>query len=170
MKVILYMETTVNGFVAKSDDNTDWISDEAWESYTNMMAGMDAIIIGKKTYDLMPEEEFQKTTEYIVFTSNNREENKKVPNVTFSNDSPRAIIEHLNEKGYQKVCVAGGGKTNASFMKQGLVDEIYLDIEPFVFGSGIPLFGSADFEYSLELLETKKLNNDTVQLHYKVIK
>lgn len=165
--MILYMEMTLNGFVAKYDDNTDWISDNAWNSYSNMMAGMDAIVIGKRTYDLMPQDEFQKTVEYIVITSS-KPVDKKVPNVAFSNDTPAQIIEQLQKKGYKNVAVAGGGKTNALFMKEGLIDEIYLDIEPVVFGSGIPLFAQADFEYKLDLLETKMLNKNTLQLHYKV--
>ena len=169
MKVVLYMETTVNGLVAKQDDGTDWISEEAWSSYEQIMSEVDAIIVGKRTYDLMPVEEFQKNVEYIVITSN-KEEHRKVANVRFSNESPNTIIENLTSKGYQKVAIAGGGKTNASFMKEGLVDEMYLDIEPLVLGSGIPLFAPSDFEYKLQLLETKMLNKNTIQLHYKITK
>ena len=169
MKVILYMEMTVNGFVAKPDDNTDWISDEAWESYTAVMAEVDAIIIGKRTYDLMPQDEFQKSAEYIVVTSS-KPVDKKVPNVVFFNDTPAQIIEQLQKKGHENIAIAGGGKANVLFMNAGLIDEIYLDIEPVVFGSGIPLFAKDDFEYKLEFLDTKMLNKNTIQLHYRVLK
>lgn len=57
-----------------------------------------------------------------------------------------------------------------AFMKEGLINEIYLDVEPLIFGKGIKLFADSDFEYNLELLEVNKLNENTVQLHYKVIK
>lgn len=169
MKVILYMEMTLNGFIAKPDDNTEWISEEAWNSYTSVMNEMGAIVIGNRTYNLMPEEEFQKDVEYVVVSFNN-ESVKKVPNVIFSNDSPKEIVEQLRKKAYEKVCVAGGRKTNAAFMKEGLIDEMYLDVEPLIFGKGTPLFTPSDFEYELELLETKKLNENTIQLHYKVLK
>lgn len=55
-------------------------------------------------------------------------------------------------------------------MKEDLIDEIYLDVEPLVFGKGIPIFREADFEYELELMEIKKLNKNTIQLHYRVKK
>ncbi len=55
-------------------------------------------------------------------------------------------------------------------MEKGLVDEIYLDIEPFVFGSGIKLFADGEWENKLKLLGTKLLSRNTIQLHYKVIK
>ena len=64
----------------------------------------------------------------------------------------------------------GGHTTWSSFAKEGLVDEIYLDIEPYLFGQGMPLFLPADFEYHLKLIETKNLNSQTLQLHYRVEK
>ncbi len=53
-------------------------------------------------------------------------------------------------------------------MSEGLIDEIYLDIEPIIFGKGIPVLAAADFEYELSLLASTKLTDNTVQLHYKV--
>lgn len=76
----------------------------------------------------------------------------------------------LEEKGFSETFLAGGGNVNSSFIKDGLIDEIYLDVEPIVFGKGIKLFSEEDFEYELELLEVNKLNENTVQLHYKVKK
>ena len=64
--------------------------------------------------------------------------------------------------------LAGGGMLNASFMREGLVNEIYLDVEPLIFGKGIQIIAPSEFEYELELLEVKKLNKDTVQLRYLV--
>lgn len=55
-------------------------------------------------------------------------------------------------------------------MKEGLIDEIFLDVEPVVFRKGIKLFADADFEAKLELLETRNFSNNEVQLHYKVLK
>ena len=76
----------------------------------------------------------------------------------------------LEQKGFTFAFLAGGGQLNTSFVKENLIDEIYLDVEPLVFGKGIRVFAEGDFELELELLETKKLNPNTVQLHYKVLK
>ena len=59
---------------------------------------------------------------------------------------------------------------NSSFMKEKLIDEIHLDVEPLVFGRGIKLFADDDFESRLELVGTKKLSANTVQLHYRVLR
>lgn len=64
--------------------------------------------------------------------------------------------------------ICGGGGANSSFIKENLVDEIYLDLEPIIIGRGIRLFADADFESQLELIEIKKISDNEVQLHYKV--
>ena len=76
----------------------------------------------------------------------------------------------LEKHGFKKILVGGGGKINSSFMKEGLVDEIIIQIEPLIFGKGIKLFADEDFEAKLKLLETKMLSKNEIQLHYKVKK
>jgi dihydrofolate reductase len=85
-------------------------------------------------------------------------------------EGPKAVLQLLAEKGFSSAFIAGGGKVNASFLAEGLIDEIYLDVEPLLFSKGIPVIAPVDFEYDLQLLATKKLNDNTVQLHYKVLK
>lgn len=169
MNVILYLEVTSNGFIAKPNNDTSWVSKEASNSYTRTMREMDAIIIGKKTYHIMPEDEFQSTVQYVVI-SHQPNSKPKVPNVQFVNKSPNEVLLMLKQQNHKRVCISGGSQINTLFMKAGLINEIYLDVEPVVFGKGIPLFSPDEFEYSLKLLEVKKLNQNTVQLHYAVQK
>ncbi len=82
--------------------------------------------------------------------------------------SPHKALEIL--AGHDEVIVAGGGKLNSSFLAEGLVDEIYLDIEPIVLGQGIPLFKERDFLHHLQLVGQKKFGQDVLQLHYRVLK
>jgi len=76
----------------------------------------------------------------------------------------------LSQKGYKIAVVAGGGTLNASFLKEGLVDELFLDVEPVIIGKGLPLFAGKQFGKKLELLGIKKLSKNEIQLHYKVLK
>lgn len=163
------MAVTANGFIAKQNDNVNWLSSESWKSYQRINKNVGCVIIGRYTYDLMPKEEFLSGVFYAVLTKDKSLE-KELPNLWITTKSPREVLEILGQKGYKEVCIAGGGKLNASFVKEGLVDEIYLDIEPIIFGKGTQLFFPEDFEFQLELLEVKKLSKNTVQLHYKVKK
>jgi len=58
---------------------------------------------------------------------------------------------------------------NSAFMKAGLVDEIVINIEPYVLGRGIKIFSEETFENKLQLIKVTKLNG-IVQLHYKIEK
>ena len=165
MKVVLYMAITANGYIAKENNETPW-SNEEWESFSEKVKEIKNLVIGRKTFEIMKQgNEFQKIDNpFTVIVSNQKENNSNFV------DSPEQAIKLLEKKGFSKILVAGGGTLNSSFMQKGLVDEIYLDVEPFLFGKGIKLFADNDFETKLELLETKQLSKNTIQLHYRILK
>jgi len=167
MEVILYMAISVDGYIAKKDGETPW-SDEEWKSFSKKVEEIGNIVIGWNTYNVMKKgKEFKEIGDplTIVVTSKKQENKEKVMFV----DSPESALEVLKEKGFSKTLIAGGSILNSSFMKKGLVNEMFLDVEPFVFGSGIPLFSENNFDVALELLGSKKISKNTIQLHYKVL-
>lgn len=83
-------------------------------------------------------------------------------------NSPGQAVDLLR-KNFKQALVAGGGTLNAAFMEQGLIDEIYLDVEPTALGDGIKLFSGETFDVKLELLGVKHLSKNELQLHYQVI-
>lgn len=105
---------------------------------------------------------------HVVITSHplQRESKDRVTSVK----TPQEALSLLKSKNVKQVCVAGGGMLNGSFLKENLVDEIYLDIEPEILGQGIPVFAPTPFEQKLELLEVNNISTQTIQLHYRVIK
>lgn len=168
MKTTLYMAMTVNGYIAKEDGSAPW-SDTIWDSYYTIAKQFPCLILGRKTYDIMKEVgEFEKIgnpfTVVLTHTDQPAEEGFAFVN------SPAEALEILQEKGFDRVMVGGGGMANTSFMKEGLIDEIILDVEPMIFGKGITLFEDEDFEAHLELIETKKLSDSTIRLQYSVKK
>lgn len=168
MKVILYMAMTVNGFIAKTDDGTEWSSEE-WGSYLEKVRETGNLITGRKTYFLYDDSNFSEMGDplVVVLTTDMSKQNlEKVKYVSSAKDA----LKILEEKGFKTALVAGGSRTNTSFIKEDLVDEIYLDIEPIVYGDGIPLFSKNEKKLNLEFIESKMLNTNTIQLHYKVIK
>lgn len=167
------MAITANGMIAKLDGNTDFTSQEDWASFKKIATQTKAVVIGRNTYNsyLKSPEQLWPECKFFVLTS---DENLKsdYPNVEILvSTSPNKILELIEKQGFNEVCIAGGGFNNSNFLKDNLIDEIYLDIEPTIYSNGIPLFCPlADFETRLELLEVNKLSSQTVQLHYKVIK
>lgn len=56
------------------------------------------------------------------------------------------LLSKLYEMGVRRVMVEGGGRLNWHFVEEGLVDEVYLTVTGYVFGSGVSLFEGEGFE------------------------
>lgn len=168
MKVILYMAISLNGMIAKSDDDTSWISKEEWNSYSLAVRTAGNLIVGHRTYGILtkqPEFSEFKDVKLVVVAQENFQ--TLISNHLVAH-SPKEALGFL--KDYKEVIVAGGGILNASFLSENLVDEIYLDIEPIIFGKGIPIFKDKDFEQKLKFIGQKKITDNEIQLHYQVLK
>jgi len=170
MKVILFMAQTVNGVIARTDFSEDFLSDENWGVFVRLAEEAGCFIVGRRTY-----EEVKKWVDYdfdgvkakrIVVSSN--------PSFRVSRgyeiaSSPKEALKKAKRFGVNRVILAGGGAINSAFMKDKLVDEIILNIEPVVLGSGISIFHGGEFESKLNLIHTRKLKSGILQLHYAVI-
>lgn len=171
MKVILYMAITANGFIAKENDDTSFVSEIEWDSFRNMVKTAGNMIIGSRTYEIMRDgEEFKNLENIRVLVISENANFQTITNNHSVIKTPKDALVVLEKEGFDNALVAGGGTLNASFMAENLIDEIYLDIEPVVFGKGIRLFKESDFEAKLKLLEAKKLSDNEIQLHYQVLK
>jgi|SRR3989344_434467 len=170
MKVIVYFIPTLNGFIAQeSEEDYSFISDGAWNFYLNKLKEVKVFIMGSRTYEVsLRTGAFPYDCLNVVMTRQ-KINNKWGENVLFINLKPKEVLNFLEKKGFNEVIITGG-YLSASFMKENLVDEIWVDIMPKIFTGGIKLFDGEDFDSSLKLLEVKKYGKDEVQLRYKVIK
>jgi riboflavin biosynthesis pyrimidine reductase len=84
--------------------------------------------------------------------------------------SPREALDHLEQKGFDTALVGGGAQLDSSFLSQGLVDEIYLNIYPAIVSKAINLALSGSLEAGLQLIDSLKLSDNIIQLHYRVEK
>ena len=83
--------------------------------------------------------------------------------------SPSELLTELESRGFKEVAICGGSTIYTMFMKSGLVERLYLTVEPVVFGDGVRLFKEPlDFKFKLD--ELVKTDNGTLLLDYSVIK
>lgn len=174
MKVTMYMAITANGYIAKEDDDTSWVTATEWASYSGAIRKSRNMIIGRRTYEIMVKNgDFDKpdlnNVRTVVVTSDARLRVHDPRSVLVA-ASPRKAIDILRKQGFRNLMVCGGGGLNASFMKDNLVDELFLDVEPILIGKGIKLFAEQGFEAGLRLVGAKKLSKNEIQLHYTTIK
>ncbi|MSR84855.1 dihydrofolate reductase [Candidatus Uhrbacteria bacterium] len=171
MKTVLYMGMSVNGFIAKKDGNSQWTSEEDLKGFFEHSKSAGNIIMGKNTYlEALRYGYFPFPEALNIIVSHEPIKNTWNDRVLTTDKPPQEILRLLEARGFTTAFLAGGGQLNRSFIKEKLIDEIYIDVEPFVFGQGIPIFAEGDFAVDLELLEVKKINIHTIQLHYQVLK
>lgn len=163
------MGITPNGYIAKENGDSEWTSEEDLQGFFKNSKEAGNIIMGKNTYLEASRQGYFPFPETLnVIVSRESIENKWGDNVIITNAAPKEIVKMLEDKGFNTAFLAGGGMLNASFIKNKLINEIYLDIEPLIFGKGIQIISPFEFECGLELLGVKNLNKNTVQLHYLV--
>lgn len=166
------MGITPNGFIATEDGNSEWTSEEDLQGFFDQSKRTGNIILGKGTFLEASRQGYFPFPEAlnIVLSHTAIENTWGEDKVIITDKSPEEVLELLAQKGFETAFLAGGGKLNASFFEKQLIDEVYFDVEPLLFGKGIPVIAQANFECELKLIETKQLNTDTIQLHYKVLK
>lgn len=171
MKVILYMAITANGMIAKENDDVKFVSKNSWKTFDEISKKAGNLIIGRRTYEIsLADGTFPYKNRLNVIMTNQSIKNRWSDKVIFMDKSPKEVLRFLERMGFKTAFVGGGGTVNASFMKENLIDEIYLDVEPIVLGKGIKLFADKKFETKLKLIGTKKLSKNEIQLHYSVEK
>lgn len=165
------MAITPNGMIARKNGKTDFVTGTEWKSFSAMIKKTRNLIVGKTTYHVMVQgKEFDKINPKSVIVVSRNPKSIALLQGHFAVTTPQEALALLKKQGYQTALAGGGGTLNASFLKAKLVDEIFLDVEPFLLGEGKPLFNGKQFETQLKLLGTKKLSKNEVQLHYKVLK
>jgi dihydrofolate reductase len=171
MKISVYIAVSANGLISNARNQPDWLSNEYGEGLYTMCEKFGAVIMGKTTYNILAPDYLplknKGTTVVLTTDSKAKSDNSSV---VFTKDDPAAIVRTLSQRGHTTAVIIGGTMTVSAFVNAGLVDDIYLVMEPVLFGAGMPLLKGVESEIKLNLLEVSKLNDRTLRLHYALIK
>ncbi len=161
------MAVTVDGKIARhAGQAADWTSRADKRAFVKATNQAGVIVMGDKTYQTIGRPLPGRLN--IVLTSRPAARQNIPGQLEFTDQSPVKLIEGLKNRGYNKIILAGGATTNALFLKQNLIDEIWLTIEPKIFGQGLSLFKDVDVNLDLELIEVKRLDKNVIQVRYGV--
>ncbi len=154
-KVIALAAITIDGKIARDEGHfTDWTSPEDKTFLRGFLNTCNAVVVGNNTYKTAEGPLSKRNC--IVFTREVETSKQVRENLLLLNPSGIAI-ETMLEK-YQTVALLGGTQTYSYFLERGMIDELYLTIEPIVFGKGLPLFNSDCESSSFSLVSFEKLN------------
>ncbi len=167
MKVVLMMAITLDGKIAKSATHlADWTSRADKKIFVTETKKAGVIIMGLSTYQTIGRPLPERLNVVLDFYP---EKYEGIPNsLEYTKKQPAELLADLSGRGYETVILGGGATINGLFLKAGLVNEIWLTIEPKIFGEGLSLFAGADVNLNLKLLETKQLDENVIWVRYSV--
>jgi len=163
------MAITLDGKIAKHTTQlADWTSKADKKIFVDETKKAGVIIMGKTTYDTIGR---PLPGRLNIIMELNADNSKNIPNsLEFTETPPKKLIQQLTNRGFNNIILGGGSTINGLFLKENLVDEIWLTIEPKIFGEGLLLFKGADVNLDLELIEVIHLDKNVIHVRYKIKK
>lgn len=174
MHIILAIVTSIDSKSTKGASSPKaWASKEDQAFFSSEIKKHNLIIMGKNTYLLQkPFLKFAKDKLRIVLTRNPSQfQKEQVPNqLEFRSDPPKKLIQSLESRGYKTALLVSGAALNTAFFEDKLIAELWLTLEPQIFGSGKGLVDDQKLNINLKLKSLKKLNSQgTLLLKYQVL-
>lgn len=189
-KLKLQVQMTIDGFISGANGEMDWMtfnwSDDLKEFVAQLTHPVDMILLGRNlaqgfiphwTAALKspePEEGAEKfvKTPKVVFTKTLMDSDPEVIGWENTVLEKGELVEQVNAlkiKDGGDMIVYGGGKFVASLIKENLIDELNLFINPAVIGKGLPIFQEVSEKKYYQLISTRNFDCGIVVLTYQPI-
>jgi len=179
-KIIVYITTSADGFIGRSDNSIDWLDRPRPKGNYGMDAfykSIDTILWGRRTCDMaldfqkkgVPGTAFDTRVKNYVFT-HSLPQSPAPTGVEFVNEPIKAFATRLREKKGKDIWMMGGAGIIASFLDEGEIDEFMIHVIPKFIGEGISLIAPARRSVPLKLISSTKFTDGVVKLHYAVRK
>ncbi len=164
-RYIAYVASSIDGRISLTEKSRPtWTSKEDWSFFQKSLSRADAVVVGRNTYEAAASRLKKRNT--FVLTSA-KEGLGTTGSVTFLNPKRVDLASVLSD--YREVAIVGGSRVYQEMLDHGMLDELYVTIEPLVFGRGKPMFEGGTKNARLNLVSVKKLNTKgTLLLHYKI--
>jgi dihydrofolate reductase len=169
----VYIATSLDGFIATAEGGIEWLSQipnpkQSDYGYAKFMRGIDAIVIGRKTYEkVLTFECWPYDKPVFILSRTLREVPESIADKAeiVSGDIEK-IVTRLHQQDHRHLYI-DGGQTIQSFLAADAIDELIITHVPILLGKGIPLFGKLDKSLKFSHRKTEIFNNVLVQSQYK---
>ncbi|MFO7447406.1 MAG: dihydrofolate reductase family protein [Ignavibacteriaceae bacterium] len=184
-KLKLQVQTSIDGFIGRPDGALDWMQwnwDDELKNYVDQLhTTVDCILLGRKMSEgFLPAWEERLTdpesagfarkmvdTRKIIFSKQgNKPEGK---NTELASGNSADFIKHLKEEPGNDIIVYGGSSFVSSLIKDGLIDEYNIFVNPSAIGKGLPIFHEAGDKFELKLVDAKPFECGVTLLKYKPV-
>jgi len=184
-KVILSIPISLDGYIEGPQRELDWViaDDDLHDYFSNLLENADLVLYGRVTYELMVDYWPTATTDPALPKGMHRFANTINPmqKIVFSKTLKNAVwntqvadalnpgeIRKMKAQPGRDIILGGGASLTQAFLKEGLVDEVQLLVQPVTIGSGKALFGGVDHRLKMDLLWSRPLRSGVVALCYQL--
>jgi dihydrofolate reductase len=174
VKASVFVGTSLDGFIARADGAFDFLDAAGTEpephGYEEFFATVDAMVIGRKTYETALSFPYWPYGTKPVFVLSSATLAPSPPGAVVERLSgpPADIIATLEHRGFTHLYV-DGGQTIHEFLRAGLIDRLIITRVPVLIGTGISLFGELDRDVLLRHVTTRAFASGLVQSEYAVV-
>ena len=179
------MQVSLDGFNSTGpNDEQKWVTwawDEIKQYVLDLADSADTEIIGRKlAIDYIPywADTYKKPGDPMYEASRIKAHQKKIvftktlekstwKNTEFAKGN---LIEEVNKLKHQSgkdIIVYGGSSFVSALVKENLIDEFHLFVNPVALGRGIPIFDQLENWQYLKLIKSITCNSGIVILHYE---
>lgn len=175
-KVVYYVASTLDGYIAHSDESIGGFLTEGHHiaDFMTSLRDYDTVLMGKATYEWgyqwgvqagQPVPTYGHMMQYVFSSSM---EAYQHPQLQVIREDAADFVRNLKAQTGGSIYLCGGGELAGSLLVAGQIDELIIKLNPVRFGEGIALFGSHPQQVALNLLDSKTYNSGVVFLHYQV--
>ena len=171
MTVSVFIATSLDGFIARPNGDLDWLpADAEPHGYDEFIAGVDALVIGRKTFETVLSFGAWPYGDKRVVVLSSRPVDLSAAGgglVEQMAGPPAEIVSQLAARGAHHLYV-DGGITIQGFLRAGLIQRLIITRIPVLIGDGIPLFGTLPRDMRLRHVATRHYPSGLVQSEYEV--
>lgn len=188
-KLTYYVACSVDGFIAHLDGSHDGFSQDS-EYFSDLFSAFpetvpshlrdamginaenqwfDTVLMGRKTYEIGLKDGVTSPYSHMkqyVFSRSMQESPDE--NVELISENAVDLVRYLKSEKGKGIWLCGGANLASTLFAHNLIDQLILKINPFLMGSGIPLFSRTIQQTALELTSSKIYGNGVSRLHYQV--
>jgi dihydrofolate reductase len=173
-KNIVFVAKSLDGFIAGKNGELDWLDstpnpENIDMGFISLMEEIDAIVMGRITFDMVCSFEGQWPYNKHIFVLSNslKEVPEKVKNkASLLKGDVTEILKSIHGEGFHKLYI-DGGKTVQHFLAEDLIEELIITTIPILLGDGVPLFSFLPKSLELNHLKTEVFLNQIVQSKYE---
>jgi len=167
-KVVLGVGISLDGYIARPDGSVDFLFMPKDYSMAQFFKRVDTAVMGRKTYEMGLKMGGGFTGGGMKsFVFSRSMESRERGGVTFVAVPPKKFLEALRGKKGKDIWLMGGGELTREFLREDLLDEMYLGVVPVLIGDGIAAFPSGFPQRDFALVENKTYSRGLIALRYE---